>query len=63
MTNSKDDKEMVKRAGHRRDHEGNGDRRTLSKKLFLGEEIAHKDVGLEQDRRKDARRTGKDWRD
>ena len=64
MTNIKDSKEIVKRAGPRRDREGNGDRRTLSKKLFLGEEITHKEVGLEQDRRHDdARRSGKDRRE
>ncbi len=63
MADSKDDTKKVERAGLRRDREGHGDRRSLSKKLFLGEEITHKEVGLKQDRRKVARRTGKDRRD
>ena len=63
MTDSKDSKDWIKRAGIRRDVEGRGDRRNLSMELFPGEEITHKDVGLEQDRRKDARRAGKDRRD
>ncbi len=63
MTDSKSDKEWVKRAGVRRDSEGRGDRRNLSKELFPDKEITHKDVGLKQERRKDNRRSGKDRRD
>ncbi len=63
MTDSKDGRKRVKRAGVRRDSEGRGDRRNLSRELFPGERITHRDVGLEQERRKDARRSGKDRRD
>ena len=63
MTDSKDGKEWVKRAGVRRDSEGRGDRRNLSKELFPDKEITYKDVGLKQERRKDNRRSGKDRRD
>ena len=42
----------------RRDSKGRGDRRSLSSELSPGEVITYKDVGLEQERRKDARRSG-----
>jgi len=38
------------RALVRRDSKGLGDRRSLSRELFPGEEITHRDVGLEQER-------------
>ncbi len=63
MTDSKDGKKRIKRAGVRRDSEGRGDRRNLSKELFPDKEITYKDVGLKQERRKDNRRSGKDRRD
>ena len=62
MTDSKDGKDWVKRAGVRRDSEGRGDRRGLSSELFPGEEITYMDVGLKQERRTDARRTGNERR-
>ena len=62
MKDSKDAKKKDKRVAARRDSEGGGERRSLSGALFPGEEITQKDIGLEQDRRKDARRSGKDRR-
>ena len=38
-------------------------RRDLSRKLFPGDSITHKDVGLEKDRRKDNRRSSDDRRE
>ena len=63
MTDSKDGIKKPKRGGDRRGSKDRGDRRGLSGELFPGEEITHKEVGLEKDRRKDARRTGKKRRD
>ena len=63
MTDNKVGRVWSNRALVRRDSEGRGDRRSLSMELSPGEVITYKDVGLEQERRKDARRSGKERRD
>ena len=63
MTDNKVGRVWSNRALVRRDSEGRGDRRSLSRELFLSEEITHRDVGLEQERRREARRSGEDQRD
>ncbi len=63
MTDNKVGRVWSNRRLVRRDSKGHGDRRSLSRELFPGDEITHRNVGLEQERRKDARRSGEDRRD